>query len=287
MQELSGRTAVITGAASGMGRAFADRFAAAGMRLVLADIEEPALDAAVAELTSAGAEAIGVRTDVSSIEDNEALRDRTLETFGQANVICLNAGVGGGGTMEELTPLDWQWTLGVNLYGVVYGLTSFLPHLYSHGDGHVVITASIAGHTSHAGMGPYNASKHAVATIAETLHHEFEQAESPLGVTCLCPGFVSTKIIESERNRPETLTNPGPADERTDEEEAMRAMLHEFFANAKPASEVADLVHDAVIEKRFWLFTDEQFVDNIAVRHQAIQTASNPAPLGSLADRLD
>jgi len=287
MQDLTGRTAVITGGASGMGRAFADRFAAAGMRLVLADIEEPALDQAVTELADAGAEVIGVRTDVALLEDNEALRDRTLDAFGQANVICLNAGVGGGGVMSELTALDWQWTLGVNLNGVVYGLTSFLPHLESHGDGHVVITSSIAGHTCHAGMGPYNASKHAVAAIAETLHHEFQQADSSLGVTCLCPGFVSTRIIESERNRPETLTNPGVVEERTEEEEMTRAMVLDFFANAKPASEVADLVHDAVVEQRFWLFTDEQFVDNIAVRHQAIQTASNPAPLGTLADQLD
>lgn len=283
MDDLLNKTAVVTGAASGMGRAFANRFAAAGMNVVLADIEEPALAEATAEITATGAKAIGVVTDASSADANQKLYDQTIDAFGQVNVVCLNAGVGGGGAMHELTVKDWEWTLGVNLWGVIHGIQSFLNPLREHGDGHIVITSSIFGHLSNSGTGPYNVAKHGVATLAETLYHELADEGSTVGVTCLCPGMVNTRILESDRNRPEQLTNQLQR-ELTEEEAALREMATEFFAHAKAPAEVADLVHDAILSKQFWLFTDNDFDVQISNRHGDIEQRRPPTPFGGLVD---
>ncbi|MEM9654801.1 MAG: SDR family NAD(P)-dependent oxidoreductase [Actinomycetota bacterium] len=283
MDELTGRTAVVTGAGSGMGRAFANRFAAAGMQVVLADIEQVALNDAVAEITGTGAKAVGVVMDAADEQANRELFDTTIDNFGAANVVCLNAGVGGGGPIRELTTRDWEWTLGVNLWGVIHGLQAFLNHLIDHGDGHVVITSSIFGHLSNAGTAPYNVAKHGVATLAETLHHELRDEGSTVGVTCLCPGMVNTRILDSERNRPEQLMNVNPR-ERTAEEEARREIAAEFFSQAKPPAEVADQVHDAILNNQFWLFTDEDFTPNINLRHDDIEQRRAPSPFGGLVD---
>lgn len=274
MEELHGRTAVITGAASGMGRAFADRFAAAGMRLVLADVEEAALRRAVAELESDGAEVVGVPTDVSDAGSMDALADAALAAFDRVHLVCNNAGVGSGGPMAELTVTDWAWVLGVNLWGVIHGIRVFLPHLLAQDEGHIVNTASVAGHLSPAGMGPYNASKHAVLSISETLHQELLAGGSNVGVTALCPGLVATRIIESERNRPEHLRRPEV--QLTPEGEMRRAAIADLLAAAKPPVEVAELVHDAVLAKQLYLFTDDAFADAIRQRHAAIEAARNP-----------
>ena len=276
MQELNGRVAVITGGASGMGRAFADRFAAAGMRLAIGDIEQGALDRAVAELTGAGADVIGVRCDVADHDSFTAFGDEVAAAFGQVHVVCLNAGVAGSGTIADSSLANWKWVLGVNLWGIVHGLDVFLPGLLANDEGHVVVTASVAGHTSYANIGAYNASKHAAVTIAETLHNELRAGGSAVAVTCLCPGLVSTNILTSERNRPEEFSEvlaEAPADDDLAQHEAM---VEWFAANAKPASEVADLVHDAVIDQTFWLFTDDEFADAIGQRHDEIRTRRNP-----------
>ena len=171
MQDFQDKVAVITGGASGMGRAFADRFAAEGMKLVLADIEEPELARAVDELKAAGADAIGVRTDVARIEDVQALRERVLEAFGAVHVVCNNAGVAGGSVIDS--PIEmWQWVLGVNLWGVIHGCNVFLPDLLEQDDGHIVNTASIAGLGGAAGLGVYCTSKFAVVGLSESLHHD-------------------------------------------------------------------------------------------------------------------
>jgi NAD(P)-dependent dehydrogenase (short-subunit alcohol dehydrogenase family) len=285
MESLSGKTAVITGGASGMGRAFADRFARAGMRLVLGDVEQGALDTAVDELRAGGATVVGVRTDVSSEGDMRDLATRALGEFGTVNVVCLNAGVGGGnGPMGTLTTADWQWVLGVNLWGIVHGIGAFLPHLRQHGDGHVVITASIAGLTSFPNMGPYNTSKHAAVTIAETLFSELRDQGSPLGVSCLCPGLVRTRIIESERNRPEALQRPLIPAEPTEEQLAQHRVTMEIFGQAKPPREVAELVHDAILERRFWIFTDEVYTPAIHQRLDSIRDRTDPPARGTLLD---
>lgn len=283
--ELQGKVAVITGGASGMGRAFADRFARAGMRVVLADIEQEALDTAVQELRATGAEAIGVRTDVSSETQMKAMADRALTEFGSVNVVCLNAGVSGGnGPIETLTEADWKWTLGVNVWGIIHGISAFLPHLKEHGDGHIVITASIAGLTSFPGAAPYNTSKHAAIAIAETMFSELRDAGSTVGVSCLCPGIVSTRIIESERNRPEELRRPHIPAEPTAEQMGMHKAVLEIFGQAKPPHEVAALVHDAVVEKRFWIFTDEVYTPSIHARLDSIRDRQDPPASGNLIE---
>lgn len=285
MEQLAGKTAVITGGASGMGRAFASRFGDAGMNLVLADVEVPALDAAVAELSDAGVNTIGVPTDVSKRSDMDELAAAAEAAFGDVHIICLNAGVGGGnGLMEDLTEADWQWVLGVNVWGIVHGLGAFLGPMKARDEGHVVITASIAGHTSFPGMGPYNVSKHSAVTIAETLSSELSDAGSAVGVTCLCPGIVSTNIIHSERNRPEDLRTPLIAPEPEPGDEAASAAMLDIFTTAKPPAEVADLVHDAVVERQFYLFTDEVYTPAITTRMDDIRERRNPSASGSLLD---
>ncbi len=285
MEELTGKVAVITGGASGMGRAFADRFAAAGMNVVLGDIEEPVLAEAVTELEASGAEVLGMRCDVSDHESVLALRDATFDRFGAAHVVCLNAGVAGGGTILEQTVNSWNWVLGVNLFGIVHGLDAFLPGLVEQDEGHVLMTASIAGHLSIAGLAPYNASKHATVTIAESLYAELQEVGSRVGVSCLCPGFVATNIFTSERNRPEALLD-APIEPADPERELARQALVEWMAaNALGADTVADLVHDAVISDTFWIFTDDQHLEAVAERHRAIRERRNPVT-GRLTEGL-
>src|SRR5688572_29110632 len=285
MRDLEGKTAVITGAASGMGRAFADRLARAGMRIVLADIEAAPLQVAVSELRSDGATALGVVTDVSNEHDMNALCARALEQFGSIHVVCLNAGVAGGtGPMDTLTVGDWQWTLGVNLWGIIHGIRAFVPELKRQDAGHVVITASIAGLTSFPNMGPYNVTKHSAVAIAETLFSELRDLGSAVGVSCLCPGIVHTNIITSERNRPEALRRPLLEPERTDEDLNRGRASYEIFMNAKPPHEVADLVHDAIVEGRFWILTDEVFTPEINRRLDAIRDRTDPTARGTLLD---
>ncbi|MEO8696973.1 MAG: SDR family NAD(P)-dependent oxidoreductase [Acidimicrobiales bacterium] len=285
MRDLQGKTAVITGAASGMGRAFTDRLARAGMRVVLGDIEQAALQTAVTELEAQGATAVGVVTDVSKESDMNALQARAIEQFGSVDVVCLNAGVAGGtGPMESLTVGDWQWTLGVNLWGIIHGVHTFVPDLKRQNSGHVVITASIAGLTSFPNMGPYNVTKHSAVAIAETLFSELRDQGSAVSVSCLCPGIVRTNIITSERNRPEALRRPLMEPERTNEDLDRGRASYEIFTNAKPPHEVADLVHDAIVEDRFWILTDEVFTPEINRRLESIRDRTEPTARGTLLD---
>src|SRR5580698_5014975 len=203
MENLGGKVAVITGGASGIGRAVAERAAAEGMQLVLGDIEEGPLQQAVDDLTGAGAEVIGGRTDVADRASVEALRDRALDRFGAVHLVHNNAGIGLGGPIWEVTEEDWRWILGVNLWGVVHGVATFTPLLIEQGEGHIVNTASVAGLIAAPFLGPYNATKQAVVAISETLFKDLQAVGAPVGVSVLCPGFVRTRIAESERHRPE------------------------------------------------------------------------------------
>jgi NAD(P)-dependent dehydrogenase (short-subunit alcohol dehydrogenase family) len=255
------------------------------MRVVLADVEAAALDTAIDEVRAAGVEAIGVRTDVSKQADMRALAERALAEYGQVNVVCLNAGVAGGnGPIETLTEADWQWTLGVNVWGIIHGISAFLPQLKEHGDGHIVITASIAGLTSFPGAAPYNTSKHAAIAIAETMFSELRDAGSTVGVSCLCPGIVRTRIIESERNRPEELRRPHVPSEPTDQQLQLHKAVLEIFGEAKPPHEVAELVHDAILDRRFWIFTDEVYTPPILDRLDSIRDRIDPPARGSLME---
>ena len=268
---LEGKVAVVTGGASGIGKALATRFRDAGMHVVIADVEPGALQATADELG-----VLGVRTDVSDAASVQALADEVRDRFGTAHVLCNNAGVGGGGLIADQTLADWEWVLGVNLWGVIHGLHSFLPMLLANSDGgHVVNTASVAGLLAGAGIGPYNASKSAVVAISETLRKELDMSEAGVGVSVLCPGYVRTNIFESQRNRPEALRNPsraaGDARVRND---ALKRMLD----IAMDPAEVAEMVHDAVVEDRFWVITHAEFLKPIAERADEIVAGTNPRP---------
>ena len=251
MQDMRSKVAVITGAASGMGRAFADRFAAEGMKVVLADIEEPELARAVDELKATGAEAIGVRTDVASIDDVRVLRERALEVFGSVHVVCNNAGVAGGSVIDS--PIEmWRWVLGVNLWGVIHGCNVFLPDLLAQDEGHIVNTASIAGLGGAAGLGVYCTSKFAVVGLSESLHHDLVARDSHVGVSVLCPGFVNTRIFESERNMPDEVRAALATDEAADD------VQRTVVGFGIPATDAADAVFAAITGRRFFVLPHER-----------------------------
>jgi NAD(P)-dependent dehydrogenase (short-subunit alcohol dehydrogenase family) len=272
MKELAGKVAVVTGAASGIGRALANAFAAEGMHVVMADIEAEPLAIAAKEVGSGGTRVLAVRTDVSKGDDVDMLATRALEEFGAVHVVCNNAGVGSGGTMWELTERDWQWTLGVNLWGVIHGIRAFVPHLVEQNEGHVVNTASIAGLTSAPMMGPYNASKHAVVAISETLHRELGLFGSAVRVSVLCPGFVQTRIAEADRNRPDQLRNPVDS-EMT---ELGRAMLGQLVASGIPPDVVAAQVVDAVKHEHFYVLPHPELTHLVRTRMDDILEARTP-----------
>lgn len=274
MDQLSGQVAVITGGASGIGLALAHRFADEGMKLVLGDIEQPALDDATAALKERGADVLGVTTDVSDPASVDALRDATLKTFGAVHVVCNNAGVAVGGRVWEIPLEQWHWLLGVNLFGVIHGIRSFVPLLLEQGEGHIVNTASVAGLTSNPGIAPYNVSKHAVVTLSETLHHELAMTGSKVGVSVLCPAFVQTRIHESDRNAPEGVIDEGA---RTPEVEAIWQFFSAMVHAGIEARAVADAVLDAIVARRFYVLTHPEALPWVEARAQAIISGANPA----------
>ena len=272
MKELRGKVAVVTGAASGIGRAMAERFAREGMKVVLADVEETAL----AEAQRAIAGSIAVRTDVSKADQVEALRKKAVDAFGAVHVVCNNAGVGVGGPAWARSVADWEWILGVNLWGVVHGIRTFVPAMIAQGEGHVVNTASIAGMITTLAFGPYCATKHAVVALSECLHHDLQTfAEGKVKVSVLCPGFVKTRIHESERNRPESLREkaqaPSPA------EEAMQQMMTAAIASGIAPSEVAEHVVRAIRAEKFYILTHPKLKGAIKRRMDEILEERSPS----------
>ena len=265
MDDLEGKVAVVTGAASGIGRALADRWADSGMKVVLADVEQEPLDVARDELDAIGAEVLAVRTDVGDAAQVDALAAATLEHFGAVHLVCNNAGVGGGGPMWETLLEDWKWVMDVNFWGVVHGIRAFVPHLVAQDEGHVVNTASVAGFAYAPMMGPYNASKAAVVAISETLAAELAMQGSKVGVTALCPGWVNTRIHESDRNRP-----GGP--DANEELAAGRQMLAEILKAGTQPDEVAHLVAAAVREGTGHVFTGDEWIGLARARLDTVLT---------------
>jgi NAD(P)-dependent dehydrogenase (short-subunit alcohol dehydrogenase family) len=277
MRELSGRVAVVTGGASGIGFGLATRFVAEGMKVVVADIEQDALDDAVGKLQADGADIFGVATDVTDAESVQALADTVMERYGAVHVVCNNAGVGGGGLSWEMPLSTWEWVIGVNLWGVIHGVRAFVPLLLQQPEGHVVNTASVAGLVAAPFMGPYNASKHAVVGLSETLHHELTFIGANVHVSVLCPGWVNTRIADSERNRPARLAVEPvePVAETT-----MRDMLQAMIDQGMSTDEVAEKVVGAIHDERFWVLThddaSDQWVQAVDRRLTSLRDRSNP-----------
>lgn len=207
MKTLRGKVAVVTGAASGLGRAMALAFAREGMRVALADVDEANLAHTAQAARALGVEALAVRVDVAKGAEVDAFAARTVAVFDGVHVVCNNAGVSPVGAAWENSVADWEWTLGVNLWGVIHGVRAFVPQLIAQGEGHVVNTASVAGLISPPGLGVYNVTKHAVVALSETLQHDLRLRGANVGVSVLCPAYVPTGIADSERSRPSALAN--------------------------------------------------------------------------------
>ncbi|MGO9838078.1 MAG: SDR family NAD(P)-dependent oxidoreductase [Polyangiaceae bacterium] len=276
MKNLKGKVAVVTGAASGIGRAMAERFAREGMKVVLADVEEKPLGEARDAIGKGGAEAISVRTDVSKAAEVDELARRTFDAFGAAHVVCNNAGVGMGGLMWQVPRADWEWILGVNLVGVVNGIRAFVPRMIEQGEGHVVNTASIAGLISAPGMGPYCATKHAVVAMSECLHHDLTLAAGgKVKVSVLCPAWVKTRISDSERNRPASAP-AGQGGVRTPQDQMVESMVRAAVEAGIPPEVVAEKVLQAVIEEKFWILTHSKTKKIVEKRMIGILENQNP-----------
>jgi NAD(P)-dependent dehydrogenase (short-subunit alcohol dehydrogenase family) len=277
VKDLKDKVAVVTGAASGIGKALAERFARAGMRLALVDIEEEPLAETADALAREGAQVWTRLVDVSNAEAVDSLAAGVVEHFGTAHVVCNNAGVGGGaGPMWELTLADWEFTLGPNLWGVIHGVRAFSKILMDQDEGHFVNTASMAGLVSAGRMGPYNVTKQGVVALSETLFADLAAAGSKVGVSVLCPGFVQSQIWNSDRVRPEHLKND-PKSEAQASGAAMQDMLRNVIENAMPASQVADRVHDAILENRLYILTHEATAPMLTERIRVMLSGENPA----------
>jgi len=276
MKAFAGKVAVITGAASGFGREFARIGAQLGMKLALADIQADALAATVDELRAQGALAFGEAVDVSRAADVERLAQRTLDAYGAVHLVFNNAGVAAGGLVWEQTIKDWEWVLGVNLWGVIHGVRTFVPIMLAQGDEcPVVNTASVAGLLSPQMMGVYNVSKHGVVTLTETLYNDLRLKGANVGVTLLCPAYVPTGINLSERNRP---AEAQPEVEETESMKAARAAMDKAVSSGRiSAEDVANMTFDAIRENRFYVVTHPKILSSVELRLQDIAAQRNPS----------
>jgi NAD(P)-dependent dehydrogenase (short-subunit alcohol dehydrogenase family) len=275
MEDFQGKVAVVTGAASGIGRALAEKSAQLGMKVVLADVEAGALEQAGEEMRAGGADVLAVQTDVSKAEDVEALAQKAYDTCGAVHLLFNNAGVGGGTTVWDSSLADWRWILGVNLWGVIHGVHFFVPRMLAQGsEGHIVNTASSAGLIASSGLGIYKVTKHGVVTLSETLALELRQAGANINVSVLCPEWVNTRIMDSERNRPAALQNPQQP--LTPEIAAAIQAIRQLVQGGIPPSQVADMVFDAIRENRFYILTHPTTKFAVQLRMQGILDDSGP-----------
>lgn len=277
MKDFAGRVAVITGGGSGIGAALAWRFARAGMKIVLADVDlagaERMRDALIAE----GHAALAVRCNVADAADVDKLADAAWQAYGAVHLLCNNAGIVPAGrhrAIWEYPDEDWRWSLDVNLMGVVHGIRSFIPRMLEQGlEGHVLTTASVAGLISSSGSGVYSAAKFAAVRVTEALYGSLTERGAPIGVTCLCPGLVNTKIYQSERSRPSDLR---PADGPAAETPELQAIADQLYANAISPEAVADMAFEAITKNQLYLLTTDQFDGEIRERADAILERRNP-----------
>jgi len=271
-----GRVVVVTGAASGIGLGLCDRFAAEGMRVVMADVEQPALAEASGKLSGQGATVLPVPTDVASADQVAALRDAAVRAFGAVHLLCNNAGVGGPhGPLWQIPAGDWEWVLRVNLGGVINGIRSFVPLLLAQDAAHIVNTASVFGVFAGA-LGPYGISKHAIVALSETLHFQLRALDANVGVSVLCPGAVRTRFGTSARNRPAWAGPPQSADAA---EQASAERFQQLLdAGGSDPAEVADLVVAGIRASRFYILTSSNRNDAIRRRGEEVVAGRAPAP---------
>jgi len=277
--DFQGKTAVLTGAGSGFGLECARRGAQLGMKLVLVDVQQDALDAATAEMQAAGAEVLPFKLDVSNAVQMEAMGSAVFERFGAPHVVFNNAGVGSGGLIWENSLADWEWVLGVNLMGVVHGVRIFTPMMLAAAakdpawQGHIVNTASMAGLLNPPNMGVYNVSKHAVVSLTETLYQDLQLVTGQIGASVLCPFFVATGIGVSERNRPAELR----ADKPTKSQMIQQAMTGKAVGSGKvSAADVAQKVFDAIAVNQFYIYSHPKAIHSVQTRLEDILQARNP-----------
>jgi NAD(P)-dependent dehydrogenase (short-subunit alcohol dehydrogenase family) len=280
MKTFAGRTAVITGAGSGFGLEVSRAAAARRMKVVMADVQQDALDRAAAEIRALGAEVLAQRVDVAHAAEVEALGEATRERFGAPHFVFNNAGVGAGGLIWENSAADWAWVLGVNVMGVAHGLRVFTPLMLEAAsmdpsyEGHIVNTASMAGLVNPPNMGVYNASKHAVVSISETLYHDLNLVTDQIGASVLCPFFVPTAIGESQRNRPQALAGGEP----TRSQLIGRAMNDRAVGSGKvSAADVARFVFEAIEERRFYIYSHPKALSSVQTRLEDVVQARNPS----------
>ena len=281
MKNFKDRVAVITGGASGFGREFANIGARLGMKLVLADVQQDALDKARTELEAQGAQVLAMRCDVSKADDVQALADATMARFGAVHLVFNNAGVGAGGLVWENTQADWEWVLGVNLWGVVNGVRIFTQLMLECAkkdadyEGHIVNTASMAGLLNAPTMGVYNVSKHAVVSLTESLYQDLKLVEAPISASVLCPYFVATAIHQSHRNRPDDMQNTTPA---TASQRAAQQMSDKAVTSGKvSAAEVAEATFNAIRDDQFYVFSHPGSLGNVQTRMEDIVLHRNPS----------
>jgi NAD(P)-dependent dehydrogenase (short-subunit alcohol dehydrogenase family) len=281
MDDFENRVAVITGAASGFGREFAQIGARLGMRLVLADVQQDALQSVRAELEAQGAQVLAMACDVRKAEQVQALADATMAQFGAVHLVFNNAGVGSGGLIWENTEADWEWVLGVNLWGVIHGVRIFTPLMLECAKkdpgyrGHIVNTASMAGLLNAPTMGVYNVSKHAVVSLSESLYQDLQLVEAPIGASVLCPYFVPTGISQSQRNRPNDVQNDNKP---TASQKAAQAMSDKAVSSGKvSAQQVAEWTFEAIRSDKFYVFSHPGALGNVQTRREDIVQQRNPS----------
>ena len=275
-----GKTAVLTGAGSGFGLECARIGARLGMNLVLVDVQQDALDQATAEMQALGAEVLAFRLDVSRADQMQAMSEAVFERFGAPHFVFNNAGVGSGGLIWENTVKDWEWVLGVNLWGVIHGVRLFTPMMLEAAakdpswQGHIVNTASMAGLLNPPNMGVYNVSKHAVVSFTETLYQDLRLVSDQIGASVLCPYFVPTGISQSHRNRPAELDTENP----TRSQLIGLAMTDKAVGSGKvTAAEVAQKVFDGMAANQFYIFSHPRALGNVQSRMECIVQQTNPA----------
>lgn len=275
MKEFKGKVAVITGAASGIGRGLAERCVSEGMKVVLADIEDASLAKTESDLKAAGGTVLAVKTDVSKRADMEALAQRTLDAFGGVHLLVNNAGIGAGGSPWEATWNDWEWSIGVNLWGVIHGVKIFTPLMLAQNvEGHILNTSSGAGIVVGGPSAPYSVTKHGVVALSESLYLALQQRNALVKVSVLCPGLIRTNIVNCERNRPEALKNP-PA-ELSPQLRAGLEMMKAAVESAMPPSQVADTVFEAIKKEQFYIVTHPEWLEVVQMRTESLLRLENP-----------